>query len=242
MKESRFTDSQIIEAIKRVEAGLAVPELCRGWNHKRVYRIYRELELNLRIKPRKGRMRQTPDPLTVPSNVNQVWSMDFLHDQLAHGRSIRVFNVIDDFNREALGIEADFSLPSERVSRTLKQIIGWRGKPLAIRCDNGPEYLSAAIVDWAEAWGINARIYSAGQAATECLRRTVQQDRALRMAVPISLGRSGPCTARRHAVDVVLQSRTPKYGTGRIYPKTAASHGRVVFLLLPIAKNGGDYP
>jgi putative transposase len=73
--------------------------------------------------------------------------MDFMHDQLADGRSIRVFNVIDDFNREALGIEVDFSLPSERVIRTLKQIIGWRGKPLAIRCDNGPEYLSATIVE-----------------------------------------------------------------------------------------------
>lgn len=117
-----------------------------GWNHKRVYRIYRELELNLRIKPRKRLIRQTPEPLTVPTTVNQVWSMDFMHDQLADGRSIRVFNVIDDFNREALGIEVDFSLPSERVIRTLKQIIGWRGKPLAIRCANGPEYLSAAIV------------------------------------------------------------------------------------------------
>lgn len=68
---------------------------------------------------------------------------------------------------------------------------------------------------------------------------TVQQDRALRMAVPISLGRSGPRTARRHAVDVVLQSRAPKYGSGQIYPKTAVSHGRVAFLLLAIAKNGG---
>src|SRR5690606_11846916 len=86
-----------------------------------------------------------------------------------------------------------------------------------------------------------ARTQPAGQAPTECLRRTVQQDRALRMAVPISLGRSGPCTTRRHAVDVVLQSRAPKYGSGRIYPKTAARHGRVAFLLLAIAINGGDY-
>ncbi len=86
-----------------------------GWNHKRVYRIYRELELNLRIKPRKRLVRQVPEPLAVPSAVNQVWSMDFMHDQLADGRSIRLFNVIDDFNREALGIEIDFSLPSERV-------------------------------------------------------------------------------------------------------------------------------
>lgn len=77
--------------------------------------------------------------------------MDFMHDQLADGRSIRMFSVIDNFNREALGIEVDFSLPSERVIRTLKQIIGWRGKSLAIRCDTGPEYLRAAIVEWAGA-------------------------------------------------------------------------------------------
>jgi putative transposase len=113
-----------------------------GWNHKRIYRIYRALELNLRIKPRKRLVRQAPEPLTVPTATHRVWSMDFMHDQPADERSIRLFNVIDDFNREALGIEIDFSLPSERVIRALKQIISWRGKPLTIRCDNGPEYLS----------------------------------------------------------------------------------------------------
>jgi putative transposase len=85
------------------------------WNHKRIYRIYKELELNLRIKPRKRLVRDKPETLTVPLAMNQVWSMDFMHDQLEDGRSIRLFNVIDDFNREALGIEVDFSLPSERV-------------------------------------------------------------------------------------------------------------------------------
>ena len=75
-----------------------------GWNHKRVYRIYRELELNLRIKPRKRLHREKPEPLAVPTVLNQVWSMDFMHDQLDDGRSFRLFNVIDDFNREALGI------------------------------------------------------------------------------------------------------------------------------------------
>ncbi|VXC03268.1 Integrase (fragment) [Burkholderia sp. 8Y] len=125
-----------------------------GWNHKRVYRIYRELELNLRIKPRKRLVRQVPEPLMVPAAVNAVWSMDFMHDQLKDGRSIRLLNVIDDFNREALGIEIDFSLPSARVIRALEQIIGWRGKPMAIRCDNGPEYLSDSITQWAMAQGI----------------------------------------------------------------------------------------
>lgn len=70
-----------------------------------MYRIYRELELNLRIKPRKRLVRDKPEPLTVPRQRNEVWSMDFMHDQLEDGRSIRLLNVIDDFNREALGIE-----------------------------------------------------------------------------------------------------------------------------------------
>jgi putative transposase len=115
------------------------------WNHKRVYRIYKELELNLRIKPRKRLVREKPEVLTVPQAINQVWSMDFMHDQFEDGRSFRLFNVIDDFNREAIGMEVDFFLPSERVIRELKQIISWRGKPEVIRCDNGPEYISAAI-------------------------------------------------------------------------------------------------
>jgi len=116
------------------------------WNHKRVYRIYRELELNLRIKPKRRMNRAKPDPLAVPETINTVWSVDFMHDQLTDGRTFRLFNVIDDFNREALGIEVDFSLPSERVIRSLNQIIEWRGKPKVLRCDNGPEYLSGLIV------------------------------------------------------------------------------------------------
>ena len=87
-----------------------------GWNHKRVYRIYRELELNLLIKPRKRLVREKPASLTVPSRINEVWSMDFMHDMFDDGRAIRLFNVLDDVNREALTIEIDFSLPSERVS------------------------------------------------------------------------------------------------------------------------------
>ena len=75
------------------------------WNHKRVYRIYRELELNLRIKPKKRLVREKPEALAVPETINECWSMDFMHDQLQNGRSYRLFNVIDDFNREGLGID-----------------------------------------------------------------------------------------------------------------------------------------
>jgi putative transposase len=118
------------------------------WNHKRVYRIYRELELNLRIKPRKRIKRDKPEALSVPSTINQVWSMDFMSDSLKDGRSLRTFNVVDDFNRECLTIDVDFSLPTKRVIRSLEQIIEWRGKPSELRCDNGPEYVSQDLVDW----------------------------------------------------------------------------------------------
>ena len=150
------------------------------WNHKRVYRIYKELELNLRIKPRKRLVREKPEALTVPLGINQVWSMDFMHDQLEDGRTFRLFNVIDDFNREAIGMEVDFSLPSERVIRELKQIISWRGKPAVIRCDNGPEYISAAIQTWAQEWGIRLEYIQPGNpqqnAYVERFNRTVRYE------------------------------------------------------------------
>ncbi len=120
-----------------------------GWNHKRVYRIYRELELNLRIKPRRRIKRDRPDELSVPTSINQVWSMDFMSDSLSNGSKLRTFNVMDDYNREGLAIEVDRSLPSKRVIRALEQVIEWRGKPAALRCDNGPEYISGEMVSWA---------------------------------------------------------------------------------------------
>lgn len=140
--------------------GLCFLYLCNvkgyRWNHKRVYRIYRELELNLRIKPKKRLKRNKPDALAVPQARNQVWSMDFMHDQRADGRCFRVLNVLDDHNREGLGMEIDLSLPAGRVIRTLEQIIEWRGKPEAIRCDKEPEYIAAELVAWmnskASAW------------------------------------------------------------------------------------------
>ncbi|KRA51524.1 transposase [Pseudoxanthomonas sp. Root630] len=149
-----------------------------AWNHKRVYRIYRELELNLRIKPKKRLVRERPEPLAVPDAINEVWSMDFMHDQLSDGRSFRLFNVLDDFNREGLAIEVDLSLPSARVIRALEQVIEWRGKPKVIRCDNGPEYISGALLGWAERQGIRIEHIQPGKpqqnAYVERYNRTVR--------------------------------------------------------------------
>ena len=151
-----------------------------GWNHKRVYRIYRELELNLRIKPKKRLARERPEPLAVPDAMNAVWSIDFMHDQLSDGRCIRLFNVIDDFNREGLCIDVDFSLPAERVIRSLDQVIEWRGIPKVIRCDNGPEYISAVTMAWAAKRGIKIDFIQPGNpqqnAYVERYNRTVRYD------------------------------------------------------------------
>jgi putative transposase len=106
--------------------------------------------------------------------------MDFMHDQLVDGRSFRLLNVIDDFNREGLTIEADLSLPATRAIRTLDQLIEWRGKPAAIRCDNGPEYISGALQTWAEKRGIKLDYIQPGKpqqnAYIERYNRTVRYD------------------------------------------------------------------
>ncbi len=151
-----------------------------GWNHKRVYRIYRELELNMRIKPKKRIVREKPEPLSVPTASNKTWSMDFMHHELDDGRSFRLLNINDDFNREALAIEVDFSLPSERTTRVLDQIIEWRGKPKRIRCDNGPEYIAHNMIKWAENNGITLDYIQPGNpqqnAYIERYNRTVRYD------------------------------------------------------------------
>ena len=150
------------------------------YNHKRVYRIYRELELNLRIKPKRRLKRDKPEELALPRQVNEMWSMDFMHDALKDGRSFRTFNVIDDYNREGLGIEVDLSLPSLRVIRALDRIIEWRGKPKAIRCDNGPEYLSGQLVEWAARQQIQLHYIQPGKpqqnAYVERFNRTVRHE------------------------------------------------------------------
>jgi len=143
---------RLTQAHKRWGCGLCFLHLrnVKGfrWNHKRVYRIYRELELNLRTKPRRRITRAYPGELDVPKAANQVWSMDY---GLSDGRKIRKFNVIDDYNREALGIEVDFSLPAARVIRSLEQVIEWRGKLAAFRCDTvlkeGTEDVSETLVE-----------------------------------------------------------------------------------------------
>jgi len=106
--------------------------------------------------------------------------MDFMSDSLSDGRLLRTFNVIDDYNREGLTIDVDLSLPSERIIRSLEQIIQWRGKPSAIRCDNGPENIAQAMVDWANENRITLMYIQPGKptqnAYVERFNRTVRHE------------------------------------------------------------------
>jgi putative transposase len=125
-------------------------QCAHAWNHKKVYRIYTAMGLNMRRKYKKRLPARKKEPLTYPIAPNIAWSMDFMHDGLACGKPFRSFNVIDDFSREALNITIDTCLSSKRVIRELENLIDWRGKPEKIRVDNGPEFVAQAMEDWAE--------------------------------------------------------------------------------------------
>lgn len=120
------------------------------WNRKRVLRIYRVMKLGLRRKYKKRLPARVKESSQAPEQPNYTWSMDFMSDALGDGRKVRVFNVIDDFNREALAIEAGLSFPSRRVVRVLEWLKHERGLPSRIRVDNGPEFISWKFKSWCE--------------------------------------------------------------------------------------------
>ena len=133
------------------------------WNHKRVYRIYCALNLNRRKVGKKRLPPRTPTPLAVPGAINQSWSMDLMSDALWCGRRFRTFNVVDDFNREALSIEIDLNLPAARVIRVLERIAAWRGYPAKIRMDNAPEFIASSLADWAQQHGVELEFIQLGR-------------------------------------------------------------------------------
>jgi putative transposase len=118
------------------------------YNHKLVERVYREAGLSLRRKKRR-RLQRQKTPKIVAQSSNEEWAMDFVTDSLASARHLRILTVVDVFTRECLALEADTSIGSLRVLRTLDRIIGERGAPLRLRCDNGPEFTSRAFLAWA---------------------------------------------------------------------------------------------
>lgn len=118
------------------------------WNHKRVHRIYTSMKLNIRRKHKRRLPNREAIAMSIPVLPNQMWSMDFMSDSLYDGRRVKIFNVIEDYNRQALAIEADTSMTSKRITEILDRLIEKYGKPVAIRTDNGPEFMSHIFMDW----------------------------------------------------------------------------------------------
>lgn len=132
------------------------------WNHKRVRRIYRALGLN---QPRRTKRRvphRPRQPMVAPSVVNRVWALDFMHDALYGGQRFRTFNVLDEANREILGIEIGTSIPASRVVRVLDQLVEVHGRPATVRLDNGPELLAATFIEWCRTNHVEAHYIQPG--------------------------------------------------------------------------------
>jgi putative transposase len=135
----------------------------KGFGKCRLYRVYKSLRLNLKRRGKRRLPERVKSPLTIPLRVNEVWLADFMADALWSGRRFRTFNVMDDFNREVLRIEIDTSLPARRIVRALDELIAIRGKPSAIRIDNGPELVSDELEKWARRHGIDRRFIQRGR-------------------------------------------------------------------------------
>ena len=132
-------------------------------NHKRLYRVYTLLRLNVRRRARRRLPQRLKQPLLVPQAINQGWSMDFMCDSLVDGRRFRLLNIIDDYNRESLAIEIDTSLPALRVIRALQRLIEMRTKPQVIRVDNGPEFISDKLQVWCDEHQIRLQFIQPGK-------------------------------------------------------------------------------
>lgn len=151
-----------------------------SWNHKRIYRVYRAMKLNLRRAARRRLPKRERAPLYVPRLPDSVWSADFVSDALACGRRLRLFNIVDDFNREVVHIEVDTSITSERLVRVFERLRQERGLPQVLRTDNGPEFLGEAFISWAKAAGMAIQYIQPGKpnqnAYIERFNRTLREE------------------------------------------------------------------
>ena len=134
-----------------------------GVNHKRVYRLYKNANLAVRRRKKVKRPPNERVPLQIARKVNDVWSMDFVSDSLSNGRRIKCLTVADDLSHECVDIAVDFGISGQYVTRLLDQAAIFRGYPVAVRTDNGPEFTSRAFLAWTTLHGIRHILIQPGR-------------------------------------------------------------------------------
>lgn len=141
-----------------------------GWpiNHKRIERLLREERLLVGQRPRRKRVARTRVPTPAPARPDERWSMDFVRDTTADGRPFRVWTVVDDLTRECPLLLVDRSLPARRVVDALDALLLVRGTPRTIVCDNGPEFVSLALDQWASARAVTLDFIRPGRPVENC--------------------------------------------------------------------------
>ena len=132
-------------------------------NHKRVYRIYRSLALQLRPRRKRGVRYVRGNDIPAVTRPDERWSIDFVHDRLATGRAFRAFTVIDDFSRECIALDLDFSFSGSRVAQIFDRIAMTRSLPATIKSDNGPELTSGKLLEWSGKRGIDLHFIEPGK-------------------------------------------------------------------------------
>lgn len=167
------TDAEVITALQAVVAGHGRWGFWKcfrrlrldgqPWNHKRVYRVYCALRLNLPRRTKRRLPTRPVHPLAAPATLNTTWALDFMHDRLYDGRPFRTLNVLDEGNREGLAIEIGSSLGHRRVVAVLAELVAQHGAPQSLRCDNGPELIAEGLNDWCLAHGIRLRHIQPGK-------------------------------------------------------------------------------
>lgn len=170
---SKKDDKQVIDKLSELAAELPtrgfdvyykrIRREGHTWNRKRVLRVYRSMKLKLRRKHKKRIISRVKQALEAPLQLNECWSMDFMADTLSDGRKVRVLNVMDDCNREALAVDPALNYPARKVVETLEQLEEEIGLPQTIRCDNGPEFLSKTFTQWCKRKRIEIKFIQPGK-------------------------------------------------------------------------------